>query len=580
MNVVVLLDRVPDADECARTSVDGEWLLALARLHDLVVSVDEDSAALTAVRDADVPVHVSDKRPVYVPGGELMDADDALAGWLRSWTGPDGPDLVLASPERSPVGTLREAFPTTPWGVLAAAGPTASSRRLSMDAEWVGRRGHELWRAASHVATADLVVSPIRPDVLGLRPASGRVTSMLPPPPVDAVDRVSGELVVVVAIGAARADASLVMEGLSRTTSLFPSSAVVVIHAPDVLGGQPVGPAFAAAVPDRIADRVALVPADRHGAAAAWLEAADALVLADADELIVPAVARRAAAVPTAVIAPTRVGQAVVRNIVSTPPRRPGGSSPSLVRWTNPRRVRDELRTLQSVEEVELAVVHTDDAVVTARDVTARPGVSRYDVVVATASRPPWHVPDMRAIEGGVVGLHRRTWGPIEELLGAGVGLEALISHLTNIAGARSHTIGCVPARQPLTTVVTPASDGGPLELAHGPLPDLRLPTEGGGVPTGPAARPRTAARPTTRSAESTPAEPGPTVESWARSTTWKDRAMAARPWRFGLADAVADGHFPPAVERWIRTHGVADRIRLALPWRFALLPRALEGRW
>lgn len=565
MNLLLLLGRVPSSAECARSSVDGDWLVALAAVHRITVVVDEDSPALTTLRDQGVTVHVSDKRHVYLPGGRFIDADEALSGWLLEQHRATPFDLVLTSSDRPVLGHARAPLGDVPWAVAAATGPAAHANRLALDEQWMEAHGHELWQAGSAVAAADLVISPVQPRALGLHSGRKQVKTLLPMSMPQRTGHARGDLVVVVATGVGHAAATAMMEDALRRIDLHPALTVIVLHSPAPPDAEGVRPALRAGIPIGVEEQVVLVPTGRYSRAGAWIDAADALVLADATEFLIPAVNRRAAAVPTVVIGddpdPGRVN-----GVLDELPRRHGGGSTELLPWTNPQRIADELRGLRRTSTLDMVVVHTDAAVEEATRWRTNGDLTTVDVVLAAQSRPPWGMPRADRLDGGLVALHRRTWTAVADALPRVADLAGLVAMLGDPAGATSHTLAVI-GRDEVTVSTSPATGSPPLVLTGGPLPRVRLPSP-----------PAEAARAASRPARAAEVDAG--LRAWARTTTWGERARLALPWSLGLRSAIEDGRFPDSVVEWARTHTALDRARMALPWRYGMLPRAMEGHW
>lgn len=596
LHLALLLSRLPDARECARNVLDTEAVLALAEVHDVVVAVDDYSPAVGALRQAGIPVHVSDKRHIHLPGGEVVDADEALARWLVGHHDQAPFDVLLASAERPALGRVRNALADVPWGVVLGVGPTAHLERLAVDETWMAKHGHELWLAASNAACADLVVSGVDPLSFGLRTRGVPVVSMLHPPVPMLADRVSGELVVVVATGASALEAPEVLEGVASVLEPGPETTVVVIHGPDLADAQPLGPVISAMMPDELARRTVLVGAGNHDAAGAWIEAADALVLLDGTELTIPLVARRSGTVPTVVLEDWDPS-ATPPNLALKPVAPPAPARVDLLPWTTRDDVERQLRGLQRARDVDMVVLHdadTSDAAAWA----SRPAISRFDVVVGARSRPPWGLGDHRKLDPRAIALHRRTWSAVIRTLPDVRGPADLVARFSSLAGARSHTLGLLALPASEGTWRAPGRDPRPMSLANGPLVDLRLPqppsrdargrTQGRQQPE-PVTRGETGGAPAGGSEKARPAGPvfDPATDGaethlreWASSTRWAARARVALPWRLGLGKAARRGDLPVEVLAWVRQHRIRDRARLAAPWRWGLLRRVMGERW
>lgn len=571
MHLAFLLPRVPGETECTPSAVDGRTLLDLARDHRITIAVDEDSPALTPLRDADVEVHVSDKRHTHRPGGGRVSAEEAVAAWLTNQHEHHALDLVLTDTGRPGTGPVRDALASVAWGVVPSDDPVSHAARLAVDDGWVGAHGHELWTAASLLHTADVVISPVPPEVLQLGPIETQVRSLpgTPPRPA-ATDQVEGDLVVVTATTLPAVGASQVIDEALATIAITSSTMVVVLAPAALPDARSVTDQLAAGVPPGLERQVAVVPTARGDTAAAWLAVADGLVLAGAAELLVPAIARRAAVLPTVV----RGGvPRSIPELVAAPPRR---SRPALatIAWDRPAQVAAELRALRATRDLDGAVLHLPSAAASATDLRELAGVPTADVVVVGTPRGPWSTPDATRLDPRAFVLHRRTWHAVAALLDDGEDLAGIVALLTDVAGARSHTLAAVAGDRSTTTVASGRS-GRTVHLVNGPVPSLRITPTAVPEPSVPVVT--TAAGGRRRTLVGAPTG---SVQEWARASTWTERAQIAVPWRFGLRASIADGAFPPDVAAWATRTPVVERLRMVLPWRWGLLPRAMEGRW
>ena len=582
MRILFLLEYVPGPSECARTGLDSESIVALATRHEIIVAVDENTAGASRLRDAGITVHVSDKRHVHLPDAEQVDADTALAEWIRSRHCDEPFQIVITAPERAPFGTVRRALPDVPWGVLASAGPTAHTRRLSLDADWIARHGHDLWRAASHVTAADVVISPVAPSALALDTRSVDVRSLEPPPTLKRVDRVAGELIVVALIGTSHVDATSSMAAALDVITLHDETTLVVLHSGRQHGNTDVTRAIAAAIPDDIATQTLLVPTGRHERAGDWLIEADGLVLGDAGELVVPALARAAERLPTVLLG-ERPQERAVEELTSVPDI-DHSQDIVLLPWTNPTDVASMLRVMQRAPEPTSVVLHEDPSAEEAARWRHLPGITRFDVVVGALPRAPWSAPrtDMLAVD--ILCLHRSTWTAVADELDSVPGLRSLVNRVADLSGMRSHTMGAITVEHPTPTSLRPRNQHGPLALAGSPLRDVRPPppdtepkpaTPKPAQGTSPAPAPPPAPDPAPREEHDSRS-----FEDWVRATRWPVRARLALPWRLGLGAALQDDGVPDGVTSWVKEHTIRDRARLLLPWRWGLLPRAMKERW
>ena len=150
------------------------------------------------------------------------------------------------------------------------------------------------------------------------------------------------------------ADAPQLVDDALARVDLGPDTTLVVLHGRDLPTATPVGPAVAAGVPPALDDQV-VVTATGPGAGA-WLDAATGIVLADAGELLVPAVARRAAQVGTVLLS------GAVRDapapLTEPPATRPRVATPALVPWVRAGQVATELRTLRGAGSLDTLVLH------------------------------------------------------------------------------------------------------------------------------------------------------------------------------------------------------------------------------
>jgi hypothetical protein len=421
------------------------------------------------------------------------------------------------------------------------------------------------------VAAADVVIASTPPSGLGLRDVPTR--ALFEPPVPMLADRAVGELVVVVATGLSHLDAPLLHDALRSAVELDSRTTVVIVHGPDLPDATPVGPAIAAGLSADLSTQVLLVGADRLGQAGAWVEAADALVLLDEAELMVPVVARRTRTVPTVLLDRTAPGWRAP-SMVLEPVTPAGPGRVGLLSWSGGRATAEELRALLRTSDLDLIVLHAPEAVREAERWLSMPGLSRSDVVVGARARPPWGMGDPKQLDAALLGLHRRTWAAVLEPIEDAEDLGALVARVADLSGARSHTLSIVASSRAEPSWVAPSCGSAPLSMTHGPLPELRVP-----VPA-PDRTTEDAGRAPASASASTTSPPTAGVRDWARSSRWATRARAALPWRFGLRKAIATGEFPTEVVRWIRRHPIQERARLVLPWRWGLLPRAMEDRW
>lgn len=571
MRILLLLERVSLSSECAPLSLDDEGLVSLAEAHDLVVAVDENTPGASVARDAGITVHVSDKRHVHMPDGAQVDADAALANWVAARHEEVPFDLVVASSDRPPFGSVRDAVPRTPWGTLAASGPTALAGRLQMDSDWLDAHGLQLWRAASHLRAADVVLSPVRPDLLGLDVGDRPTASLLPTPEPQWADRVGGDLVVIAATSVSRPNATWMLEAALDRISHQAATTLVVLCTPALHGEDDVLPALAAGLPDDLATRTVLAPVGRHEDAGDWLAAADALVLCGPGELVVPAVARRSEVVPTVLVG----GAAEWRTpVLTAPPVLAPSGDVELLTWTNAAAAAADLRARRRRPGADAVVVHTPAAAEEAARWRGLRDIDRFDVVVGALPRPPWASPRLGMLAVDVVCLRRQVWNVAADALDTSPDLTDLIARLADPAGLRTHTLGAVAVAHDPPTTVRPRPLHPPLQLLSGPLPSARPPLPVLAPPASPAPAPAPDPDP---EPEPTPAE---SVHAWAKTSRWSDRTRIARPWRLGLRRAIQRGDLPDGVAQWAKQHTITDRARLLLPWRWGLLPRAMEDRW
>lgn len=577
MRLALLLGRVPSDDECSRSPFDGPALVELSREHDLVVTVDEDSPAIVQVREAGIPVHVSDKRHVHLPGGREADADEVHREWLETAHAEAPFDVIVADSARSPTHLRSGRLGEVAWGLALATGPTAHARRLARDGAWLREHGHDLWLAASRAATSDVLIggATARAHTLG---ASVRVPVRRLSRPRDPslVERVTGRHVVVVATGVSEAEAgNLVARALARV-DVDARTTVFVVCPPPLPGAADLEGAIAAGIPVNLSRQVVLVPSGVDAIAGGLTATADALVVVDATELSIPAVERRAEQVPTALLGDAdEVVEDVLTPVASR--SRPDPAHHGLLRWTDAPHVRRQLQAMMADPRLDAVVLHGDGAADTATTWLDLDDVGSADVVLGARPRPPWSLPATDRVHADVLALHRRTWAAVVRVLQDVGDLSDLVATTANLPGMTTHTLAVVADDRPGAPTVPPGADRA-LPGDHGPLPVAMI----GPPPAQPVVErvPPADTGVAAPARAGTPASDLADLRSWAKSQRWATRARLALPWRLGLGDAVSSGTLPDGVVAWVRDHRITDRARLVLPWKWGLLPRAMEDLW
>ncbi len=527
--VGLVVSELPVRAEMA-SFLDAELIATLD--CDKVVFADVDGPGAALLRAEGLEVHISPKRRVDLPGGQSVTADHAQASALLVEHRRNPFSQILYGADR-PIdfAWYESELASIPRGAVLGGGALAEAPLMLDLPGLVARHGRQIWADASSMAAADFLVTPIAASQMGLadtdsacfrfavseRERDGPMPSEAP------------SLAVVVALHADAARLGQILANARAAIGAVSHTTVVCIVRDRSLGVESVSRLVlgAASEDQRLSTVIAHPGAD--GVAVGFLQTADVIVAATAQDAWLPAVADLRGQVPIVELEPSDIVDRVWQ-----PDSAPARASDDAMliefdgEWSS---TSERLLSLWADSDHSFFVLHTQEGAKAARSLLPL-RLDGCDMVVFGMPGPVTGHARPDRVFAGAIGFRRSV---IPSLLRRGERVDSLWELIVWTSG--------VSLAERVRRVVIPERFGG----SGRDLPVLDV----AGMPVwvdgrGPLARPLVAN-----------VQPGQT------STV---PAVPATP----QADMRA----------WVRSHRWADRARLALPWKFGLLARAMKDRW
>ena len=500
MRFAVVSPTVRVRREVSADLLDAEWLAAAVGAgDDVAVLVDHATPGSDIARDSGCEVIVSPKREMTLD--DELTADGIQARRLMEYASAGDLDFVLyASDSTTDLSWFERRLGDIPRGV--AISELAARQPYFLDdatAPWeVTRR---LWAGTGFVASADFVLSDVALGEYGYSASPPRLSTRnveVAPAPSAPVDG----LVVVVAVTAG--PERLAALGVAVESAVEPAEAttLAVIVSDDAID---VARAY---WPEALSRSTVFVAPGDDGVAFSFLSRADVVLASGPADLAIPAVADRGASLLSG---DTETAPGLSLDQVPSTPA-PSAGTLAVPVGGSPAEVRDLLPSI----DAELVVLHQHDFGEDALKVARLRGLGEVDAVVLAASDPVLGSPDLAAMSGGLLGVHRSSWPALGTLLSECPDLPSLVARVVARANAGRMRLAVLPTSQPAV-----------------PLPDAAV------------------------------------------GTPWLGGRPLIKPAALGTA-----GTEPSGIRDWVAGHGWRDRLRVALPWRWGALERAMKDRW
>ncbi len=518
---------VPRRADVARGPVDAEWLLSHG---EPVVFVDHDSPGSNDLRAAGIEVYVSPKRPNVIPGSVTLSADHIQARLVAQEHRAAPLDYVLYSAAMTTdFAWFERSLAGVPRGVTLGDGIFGDLRLLTSDAALFQHFGRRAWATSGFVASADFVLSDAPAAAYGLdeahlptRVSTGHGGDLPPPGPPAAAPH----LLAVVATGATSLELAALLDATAERVPIESHTVIVVIHRDLSVGPELAADLILDGCPPELRQQTILVPPGDDGAAAAFLDSADLIAVANLTDLAIHAVGAAA----------RRAGYVVLDDAEPVPADelnglrakvQPSGHTVLVPVDGSPAEAVAAIDRL--VEGSDFLVLHSPEHAADARRFIGMPGLSSVDLACLGYPDPVFGLPEARHPNPFVLGVRNETWRSVRRRARHASSLFELTTWCLDLSLAAN-----------VRLLVVPGSGDGCQPLASDHI---------AGLPT------------------------------WVTST-----GILPPPVPAGVSSTDTPppplGSGEPDVQTWVAGRGWADRARLALPWKGGLLERAMRGRW
>ncbi len=483
--------------------------------HDVVVFVDELGPGADEARQAGVHVDVSPKRPVDIDGWKS--ADEVVAHHIGDLHERSPFDAVVVSGELGyDPGWFDPRLAEVPLGITVGEELHRTARLALEDPDLRRASLPGIWAAAGALTAADFLVGSAPPDAYGFEVEPPPVLTPAEPPPGTAPVPANVSLLAVLATSADRTRLMDVVPATWQQVGNDPRTTTAVIVSDVHLNGPTVGQLVTLRLDREDRERVIVVPVGSDGAAAALVAAADLVVVSERAEIAHPLL--------------TSIDTPLAAHFEGEIAR-PAGRFPTDVSLDTRRRSRTvisgDLDALdRGLDEVDSDVIILSDprGASQAARLYAYPRLG--DGLTFLGRPAPIHgAAEPTSVSPFSLAVGRSSVPVIRLAIREATDLWDLICTLLNPIHSNH-----------LHIRVLPVGFGEGTRDLVGPTSRLRLPGRGPLRVDAEVILPGAPVRPTS--------PPVKDLRTWARESTWSDRARLALPWKFGLLRQAMKGRW------------------------------------